>query len=76
MDLDHWNSNRCDGVAQGNGGVSITTRIEDHTIRPQLSILQRVNSQPGGHASVVSARGSGTTVTMTWTASLAEEARG
>jgi signal transduction histidine kinase len=33
-----------------------------------LSILQRVNSQPGGHASITSSRGNGTTVTLTWTA--------
>ena len=34
----------------------------------RLSILQRVNSQRGGHADIVSARGEGTTVTLTWTA--------
>ena len=32
----------------------------------RLSILQRVNSQPGGHAEVVSSKRSGTTVTLTW----------
>jgi len=34
----------------------------------RLSILQRVNSQPGGIATVRSARGHGTTVTLTWAA--------
>jgi hypothetical protein len=32
----------------------------------RLSILQRVNAQPGGIATVKSARGLGTTVTLTW----------
>ena len=32
----------------------------------RLSILQRVNSQPGGHATVLSSKGSGTTVTLSW----------
>ena len=34
----------------------------------RLSILQRVNSQRGGHAAIISARGEGTTVTLRWTA--------
>jgi signal transduction histidine kinase len=34
----------------------------------RLSILQRVNSQPGGHASVRSSKGAGTTVILTWRA--------
>ena len=34
----------------------------------RLSILQRVNSQPGGHAEVTSSKGAGTTVRLTWTA--------
>ncbi len=33
----------------------------------RLSILQRVNSQPGGHASVRSSKGAGTTVILSWT---------
>jgi signal transduction histidine kinase len=41
----------------------------------RLSILQRVNSQPGGHAEINSARGSGTAVKLSWDASLADEAR-
>lgn len=32
----------------------------------RLSILQRVNSQPGGHAEVRSSKGAGTTVLLTW----------
>ena len=40
----------------------------------RLSILQRVNSQPGGHASIDSARGAGTTVRLTWVASAGDEA--
>ena len=34
----------------------------------RLSILQRINSQPGGKATVQSAKGSGTTVRISWTA--------
>jgi len=59
-----------------NGRGFNPRRVGIDRLGVRLSILQRVNSQPGGHASVVSARGSGTTVTLTWTASLAEEARG
>jgi signal transduction histidine kinase len=42
----------------------------------RLSILQRMNSQPGGYASVVSARGAGTTVSLSWISSFADEAQG
>jgi signal transduction histidine kinase len=38
----------------------------------RLSILQRVNSQPGGHAIVQSSKGAGTTVVLRWTAPDAE----
>ena len=41
-------------------------RIGIDRLGVRLSILQRVNSQPGGHATVVSSKGSGTTVTLTW----------
>ena len=58
-----------------NGRGFNPRRVGIDRLGVRLSILQRVNSQPGGHASVVSARGSGTTVTLTWTASLADEAR-
>ena len=34
----------------------------------RLSILERVNSQPGGHAEVRSSKGTGTTVRLTWSA--------
>jgi signal transduction histidine kinase len=41
-------------------------RIGIDRLGVRLSILQRVNSQPGGHATVVSSKGAGTTVTLTW----------
>lgn len=58
-----------------NGRGFNPRRVGIDRLGVRLSILQRVNSQPGGHASVFSARGSGTTVTLSWTASLADEAR-
>jgi signal transduction histidine kinase len=59
-----------------NGRGFNPRRVGIDRLGVRLSILQRVNSQPGGHASVASARGSGTTVTLTWVASLSAEARG
>jgi len=59
-------------------GVRIVIRDDGKGFNPRtvgldrlgvrLSILQRVNSQPGGHAAIVSARGQGTTVTLDWSA--------
>ena len=44
------------------------SRVGIDRLGVRLSILQRVNSQPGGHAIVRSAKGAGTTVVLTWTA--------
>ncbi len=41
-------------------------RIGIDRLGVRLSILQRVDSQPGGHATVRSSKGSGTTVTLSW----------
>lgn len=42
-------------------------RIAPDRLGVRISILQRVNSQPGGEATISSARGRGTTVTISWT---------
>lgn len=57
---------RIDIVDDGRGFNPSRVGIDRLGVR--LSILKRVNSQPGGHARVRSSRGSGTTVTITWTA--------
>ena len=44
------------------------SRVGIDRLGVRLSILQRVNSQPGGHASVRSSKGAGTTVILNWTA--------
>ncbi len=44
------------------------SRVGIDRLGVRLSILQRVNSQPGGHAQVQSSKGAGTTVTLQWTA--------
>ena len=59
-------------------GVRIVVRDDGKGFNPRtvgldrlgvrLSILQRVNSQPGGKATIVSVRGQGTTVTLEWAA--------
>lgn len=42
-------------------------RVRIDRLGVRLSILQRVNSQPGGVASILAARGAGTIVTLRWT---------
>lgn len=55
-------------VITDNGRGFASRRVALDRLGVRLSILQRVNSQPGGIATVHSARGRGTTVTLTWTA--------
>jgi signal transduction histidine kinase len=55
-------------VVTDNGRGFASRRVALDRLGVRLSILQRVNSQPGGIATVHSARGRGTTVTLTWTA--------
>lgn len=43
-------------------------RVSIDRLGVRLSILQRVNSQPGGQASIRAAKGMGTTVQLRWTA--------
>lgn len=43
-------------------------RIGIDRLGVRLSILERVNSQPGGHAEVRSSKGAGATVRLTWSA--------
>lgn len=43
-------------------------RVSIDRLGVRLSILQRVNSQAGGEATIRSAKGAGTTVTLRWTA--------
>ena len=56
-------------VVADNGRGFNPRRVGIDRLGVRLSILQRVNSQPGGHASIDSARGAGTTVRLTWVAS-------
>ncbi len=58
------------------GGIEVTMSDDGAGFNPRrvgfdrlgvrLSILERVNSQPGGEATIVSARGAGTTVRLIW----------
>lgn len=50
-------------------------RVSIDRLGVRLSILQRVNSQPGGTASIRSAKGMGTTVQLRWTAPAEEVAQ-
>lgn len=54
-------------IVTDNGRGFASRRVALDRLGVRLSILQRVNSQPGGIATVHSARGRGTTVTLTWT---------
>jgi hypothetical protein len=53
-------------IVADNGRGFASRRVGLDRLGVRLSILQRVNSQPGGIATVRSARGHGTTVTLTW----------
>jgi hypothetical protein len=53
-------------VITDDGRGFASRRVGLDRLGVRLSILQRVNSQPGGIATVRSARGHGTTVTLTW----------
>ena len=55
-------------VVHDDGRGFNPSRVGIDRLGVRLSILQRVNSQPGGHARVRSSKGAGTTVTLTWTA--------
>jgi len=60
-----------DGVVitvSDDGKGFVAHRIGLDRLGIRVSILQRVNSQPGGLASVRSARGAGTTITLGWEA--------
>lgn len=50
-------------------------RVSIDRLGVRLSILQRVNSQPGGEASIRSAKGMGTTVQLRWSAPVEGGAR-
>lgn len=56
-------------VVTDDGKGFVAHRIALDRLGIRVSILQRVNSQPGGRASVRSARGAGTTITLEWEAS-------
>ncbi|MDM4762400.1 hypothetical protein QT381_05195 [Galbitalea sp. SE-J8] len=54
-------------VVVADDGIGFTARrVAPDRLGVRVSILQRVNSQPGGSASLASARGRGTTVTIGW----------
>jgi len=55
-------------VITDNGRGFNPKRVGIDRLGVRLSILQRVNSQPGGHAEVRSTKGVGTSVLLTWTA--------
>jgi signal transduction histidine kinase len=65
------------------GGVEVTVTDDGVGFNPRrvgldrlgvrLSILERVNSQLGGHATIRSAKGTGTTVTLVWKAPVVDE---
>lgn len=55
-------------VVHDDGRGFNPNRVGIDRLGVRLSILQRVNSQPGGHARVRSSKGAGTTVTLAWTA--------
>jgi two-component sensor histidine kinase len=60
-------------IVSDDGRGFAARRVGLDRLGVRLSILQRVNSQPGGIATVRSARGHGTTVTLTWSADGAAE---
>jgi signal transduction histidine kinase len=53
-------------VVTDDGVGFASRRVAPDRLGVRISILQRVNSQPGGFASVVSSRGRGTSVTISW----------
>ena len=55
-------------VVSDDGRGFNPNRVGIDRLGVRLSILERVNSQPGGHAEVRSSKGTGTTVRLTWSA--------
>jgi signal transduction histidine kinase len=55
-------------LVNDDGKGFVAHRIGLDRLGIRVSILNRVNSQPGGRATVTSSRGAGTTVSLTWTA--------
>lgn len=55
-------------VVTDDGVGFASRRVAPDRLGVRISILQRVNSQPGGFAAVTSTRGRGTTVTIAWKA--------
>jgi hypothetical protein len=53
-------------IVADDGRGFVSRAVAPDRLGVRLSILRRVNSQPGGIATVRSARGQGTTVTLTW----------
>jgi hypothetical protein len=53
-------------VVMDDGVGFASRRVAPDRLGVRISILQRVNSQAGGSATLTSARGRGTTVTITW----------
>ena len=64
---------RVDIVVSDDGKGFVARRIGLDRLGIRVSILKRVNAQPGGFASVRSSKGRGTTVTLTWTAGVHRE---
>jgi signal transduction histidine kinase len=60
-------ANGIDIVATDDGRGFESRRIGLDRLGLRVSILQRLNAQPGGRATVSSSRGKGTTVTLGWT---------
>ncbi|MGV8885555.1 MAG: hypothetical protein ACOH1T_08225 [Microbacteriaceae bacterium] len=61
-------ASRIDIVTSDDGKGFVARRIGLDRLGIRVSILKRVNSQRGGFASVRSAKGEGTTVTLSWSA--------
>jgi signal transduction histidine kinase len=55
-------------LVNDDGKGFVAHRIGLDRLGIRVSILSRVNSQPGGRATVTSSRGAGTTVSLTWNA--------
>ena len=55
-------------LVNDDGKGFVAHRIGLDRLGIRVSILKRVNSQPGGRATVTSSRGAGTTVSLTWRA--------
>ena len=62
------NDNTVAVIVTDDGRGFNPSRVGIDRLGVRLSILQRVNSQPGGNASVRSSKGAGTTVILNWTA--------